>query len=68
MTPEAWIAFATVVIASLVSACGIVILFSLALRIGDSEVLLRRAVAVALYVLCGALVLFGIYLIVPIFH
>lgn len=68
MTAEAWMSFATVVIASLLSACGIVILFSLALRIGDSDVPLRRAAAVALYVLCVAIVVFGIYLIVPIFR
>lgn len=63
-----WLAFVTVVVTSLVAACGIVALFSFALRIGDSEVPVRRVAAVVLYVLCAAVVLFGIYLIVPFFH
>ena len=63
-----WLAFVTVVLTSLVAACGVVTLFSLALRIGDSEVVARRVAAVALYAVCVAVVLFGIYLIVPFFH
>ncbi len=63
-----WLAFVTVVVASLVAACGVVILFSLALRLGDGEAPWRRPVSVALYVVCGMIVLLGIYLIVPIFH
>lgn len=63
-----WLAFVTVVVVALVGACGIVTLFSLGLRVGDSEVTWRRALSVALYVLCGAIVLFGIWLIVPFFH
>jgi len=62
-----WLAFVTVVLASLVSACGVVILFSLALRLGDGEAPWRRLVSIALYVVCGMIVLFGIYIIVPIF-
>lgn len=63
-----WLAFVTVVLTSLVAACGVVTLFALALRIGDSEVTARRVAAVALYVVCAAVVLFGIWLIVPFFH
>jgi len=63
-----WLAFVTVVVVALIGACGIVGLFSLGLRVGDSEVPVRRVAAVALYVLCGAIVLFGIWLIVPFFH
>ena len=63
-----WIAFVTVVAVALVGACTIVALFSLGLRVGDSESTWRRVLAVALYVLCGAIVLFGIWLIVPFFH
>jgi len=63
-----WMAFVTVVVVSLVSACGVVTLFSLALRLGDGEARWRRPVAVALYVVCALIVLFGIYLIVPAFH
>ncbi len=63
-----WLAFVTVVVVALVGACGIVTLFSLGLRIGDSEVMGRRIAAVALYVVCAGVVLFGIWLIVPFFH
>lgn len=64
-----WLAFVVVVVASLVSACGVVLLFSLALRLGaDERARWRRPLSVALYVVCGVIVLFGIYVIVPIFH
>lgn len=63
-----WLAFVTVVVSSLVAACGVVILFSLALRLGVGESAWRRVVSIALYVVCGAIVLLGIYLIVPFFH
>lgn len=63
-----WMAFVTVVIASLVSACGLVTIFSLALRLGDGEGRTRRVVAVALFAVCVFLVLFGIFLIVPALH
>lgn len=63
-----WLAFVTVVVVALVGALAIVGLFSLGLRVGDSEVVGRRLAAIALYVLCGAIVLFGIWLIVPFFH
>ena len=63
-----WLAFVTVVVVALVGACAIVTLFSLGLRVGDSELTWRRVLSVALYVLCGAIVLFGIWLIVPFFH
>lgn len=63
-----WLAFVTVVVVALVGACAIVALFSLGLRVGDSELTWRRVLSVALYVLCGAIVLFGIWLIVPFFH
>ena len=63
-----WIAFVTVVVASLVAASTIVTLFSLALRLGDGEEPWRKRASVALYVVCGLAVLFGIYLIVPALH
>ncbi len=62
-----WLAFVTVVLASLVAACGVVTLFSLALRLGDGSAPWRRPASVALYVVCGAIVLFCISVIVPIF-
>jgi len=63
-----WLAFVTVAATSLVAACALVALFSLALRIGDSAVPVRRAASFTLYLLCVGVVLFGIYLIVPFFH
>jgi len=59
-----WMAFLTVVIASLISACLVVTLFSLALRFGDGTAGWRRPVSALLFVLCGVAVLVGLYLIV----
>lgn len=63
-----WSAFLIVVVVSLVSACALVTLFSVALRLSDGEAAWRRPVSVGLFVLCGLLVLYGIYLIVPALH
>lgn len=63
-----WLAFVTVVVTSLVAACALVALFATALRIGDSTVPVRRAASFLLYLVCVAVVVFGIYLIVPVFH
>jgi hypothetical protein len=64
----AWGEFLLVVVASLLAACLVVTTFSLALRLGDGEAAWRRPVSVVLYVVCGAAVAFGIYLIVPALH
>jgi hypothetical protein len=63
-----WLAFVTVVVAALVSACLLVTVFSLALRLGDGEGRWRRLGAVSLYGVCAFVVLFGIFLIVPALH
>ena len=63
-----WSAFPLVVAAALVAACVLVTLFATALRVGDSEVPGRRAASVGIYVVCGLVVAFGIYLIVPALH
>lgn len=60
-----WDFFIVVILSSLVAACLLVTLFSLALRFGDGEAPWRRRVSVAMYVLCGLLVVAGIILIVP---
>ena len=59
-----WTAFLTVFVASLVSACLAVTLFSLGIRTGEGEGAWRRPVSVGFFALCGVAVLFGIYLIV----
>lgn len=63
-----WMAFLTVVLGSLVSGCLLVALFSVGLRLNDGPAPWRRPVSVALFVVCGAVVVFGIYLIVPFLH
>jgi hypothetical protein len=63
-----WSTFPIVVGAALVAACVLVTLFSVALRLGDGPQSWRRPVSVALFVLCGLAVAFGIYLIVPALH
>lgn len=60
-----WGSFAVVAIASLVSACLFVLLYALALRLGDGSAAWRRPVSVVLFALCGLVVLFGLSLIVP---
>jgi len=63
-----WVAFLTVVAGSLISACLLVGLFSVGLRLNDGAESWRRPASVALFVICGAVVVFGIYLIVPFLH
>jgi hypothetical protein len=63
-----WMAFVTVVLAALVAACLLVTVFSVALRVGDSPSKRRRLGSVALFAVCGFIVLFGIFLIVPALH
>ena len=63
-----WMAFVTVVVAALVAACLLVTVFSFALRVGDSESKGRRLGSVMLFAVCGFIVLFGIFLIVPSLH
>ena len=63
-----WLAFLTVVVGALVSACLLVALFSLGLRLNDGTAAWRRPVSVMVFVVCAAVVVFGIYLIVPFFH
>jgi len=59
-----WMAFLTVVVASLISACLVVTLFSVALRLGDAGTGWRRPVSALMFALCGIAVLVGLYLIV----
>ncbi|MEO6532091.1 MAG: hypothetical protein ABIO06_00800 [Pseudolysinimonas sp.] len=63
-----WLAFLTVLVVSLVSACLLVTLFSLGLRLNDGPTAWHRPVSVALFVVCAVVVILGIYLIVPFLH
>jgi hypothetical protein len=67
----AWGSFLTVLIASVVGACGVVTLFSIGLRFAGPATTntgFRRALGITCFVLCGLLIAFGVYLIVPAFH
>jgi hypothetical protein len=63
-----WFSFLTVLVVSIVSASVIVLLFSLGLRLVAVEGGWRRPAGVAAFVLCGLLILFGVYLIIPALH
>jgi hypothetical protein len=63
-----WSAFVVVVVVALVGASVLVTLFSTALRVGDGNAPWRRPVSVGLYVVCGLVVAFGLYLIIPALH
>ena len=68
-----WSAFALVAVVALVAAAALVTLYASGLRLmawSQSGSLMRtkRLGAIACFVACGALVLFGIYLIVPGLH
>ena len=67
-----WFAFASVAAASLVAACSLVATYALVVRLmsSTSDVLprTRRLTAIVCFAVCGTLVLFGIYLVVPALH
>lgn len=63
-----WEAFVVVVVVALIASSALVTLFSLALRFSDGPASWSRPASIALFVLCGLLVAFGIYLIVPSLH
>ena len=67
-----WFAFASVAAASLVADCSLVATYALGVRLmsSTSDVLprTRRLTAIVCFAVCGALVLFGIYLVVPALH
>lgn len=63
-----WLAFVTVVVAALVAAAALMTLFATGLRLNDGKERWRRPSAVLMFVLCGVLVLAGIWLVVPVLH
>ena len=63
-----WSAFLIVIVASLVSACLLVTLFAVGLRLSDGGARWRKPTSVMAFVLCAFVVAFGIYLIVPALH
>jgi len=63
-----WAAFLIVLVSTLVAACGIVTLYSLGLRLLDDSRSWSRRAGIACFVVCGLAILYGIYLVVPVFH
>jgi hypothetical protein len=64
-----WLAFVEVLVASIVAACGVILLFSLGLRFVAAESgTVRRPLGVVCFVLCGLVMFYGLYLIIPFFH
>ena len=70
-----WLELLSVAGATLVSALTVVVLYSLGVRLtaiaGDirnSAASWTRPLAYACFAVCGAAILFGLYLIVPYFH
>ncbi|HMM82246.1 MAG TPA: hypothetical protein PJ998_03630 [Terrimesophilobacter sp.] len=73
-----WESFVLVAVVSLVAASVVVTIASVGIRLLENAAHARRgdpgrgkarlAVARTLFGVCGALVLFGVYLIVPAFH
>ena len=74
-----WMSFLVVAVASLVGASALVTIASLGIRLLESGTRAgraddphagraARAGARALFALCGLVVLYGVYLIVPFFH
>lgn len=63
-----WLSFLTVAATSIVAACVIVFLFSVGLRFVASGTTWRRPIGVLSFIVCGLLILFGVYLIIPGLH
>jgi hypothetical protein len=62
----AWGNFLVVLLASIVGGCGIVLLFSVGLRLIDVESPRpRRVLGVVCFVACALVVAFGIALVIP---
>jgi len=63
-----WAAFVVVFIATLLGACGVVALYSFGLRLSDSPSAAWRHAGKACFVVCAAVILYGVYLVIPLFH
>jgi hypothetical protein len=63
-----WAAFLVVLAAALISACSVVTLYSVGLRLVEADRGWRHTAGIACFVVCAAVILFGIYLVIPLFH
>lgn len=60
-----WDKFFVVLLVSIVAGCGLVLLFSLGLRLVAAEHGWRKPLGIASFVACGLLIVYGIGLIIP---
>lgn len=60
-----WDKFFVVLVVSVVGACGLVLLFSLGLRLVAGPTGWRKPLGIASFVACGLLIVYGIGLIIP---
>jgi len=60
-----WDKFLIVLVVSIIGGCGVVLLFSVGLRLVSGESGWRKPLGVTSFVLCALLILYGIYLIIP---
>jgi hypothetical protein len=63
-----WAAFFVVLVATVVAASLVVTLYSLGLRLTDRPTGWMRPAGIGCFVLCGLVVLYGVYLVIPYFH
>jgi hypothetical protein len=60
-----WDKFFVVLVVSVVGACGLVLLFSLGLRLVAGQAGWRKPLGIASFVGCSLLIVYGIGLIIP---
>ena len=64
----AWGSFLVVLVASIVGGCGVVVLFSLGLRLVDHDSRRQlRPLGILCFVVCGLVAALGVALVVPAF-
>ena len=63
-----WAAFVVVLAAALISACSVVTLYSVGLRLVEAERGWRHTLGITCFVASAAVILFGVYLVIPLFH
>ena len=63
-----WAAFVVVLLVTLLGSCGLVVLYSLGLRLVDSPKGFRHTAGIGCFVVCGLVVVYAVYLIIPGLH
>jgi hypothetical protein len=63
-----WFSFFVVFAVSIVAACSVVFLFSLGLSLVSVRNGWRKPTGIGCFVVCGLVILYGVYLIIPSLH